>query len=320
MGTQRFELKGKRVFVAGHRGMVGSAIVRRLQSENCDIVTADRRALDLRSRDAVKLFLADRRPDAVFLAAAVVGGILANSRHPTPFLMDNLAIAQSVIAGSFEADVAKLLFFGSSCIYPRLAPQPMAESALLTGPLEPTNEWYAIAKIAGIKMCQAYRRQYGADFISVMPTNLYGPGDNFHPEHSHVPAALMQRFDEAKRSGAGSVTVWGTGSPRREFLFVDDLADGGVFAMQAYSDEQILNIGTGRDVTIAEFAETMRDVVGYRGGIEFDRSKPDGPPRKLLDVSRMNELGWTAQTGLGEGLGRTYDWYLSHQDELRKAS
>jgi GDP-L-fucose synthase len=301
-----FDLAGTRVYVAGHTGMAGSAIARRLASERCDILTADHAALDLADQRETEQWLAREKPDAVFLAAGRVGGIRANSSHPAAFIGDNLAIALNVIRAAHAAGVKKLLFLGSSCIYPRLASQPITEEQLLTGPLEPTNEWYAVAKIAGIKLCQAYRRQYGADFISVMPTNLYGRGDNYHPEDSHVPAALIRRFHEAKLSSAPNVAVWGTGTPRREFLAADDLADACVFVMKHYSGDAFLNIGTGEDITIADFARLVADVVGYRGEIVFDTSRPDGMPRKLLDVSKLAALGWRAQTPLREGLTAAY--------------
>ena len=312
-----YELAGKRIFVAGHRGMVGSAIQRRLAMEDCEIITADHSALDLRDAAAVERFLRDRRPHAVFMAAARVGGIHANNTYPVEFLMDNIAIAQSTIGGAFKAEVEKLLFLGSSCVYPRLAPQPIKEEYLLSGPLEPTNEWYAIAKIAGIKMCQAYRRQFGADFASLMPTNLFGPGDNYHPEHSHVPAALIRRFHEARQARAPSVTVWGTGTPKREFLFVDDLADACVFVMKSRSSDEILNVGTGEDITIAEFAERVREVVGFQGAINFNSSRPDGTPRKLLDVSRLTAVGWRARTSLSAGLIASYEWFRQNIQRLR---
>jgi GDP-L-fucose synthase len=307
-----FVLSSKRVFVAGDRGMVGSALVRRLAAEDCEIVTADRATVDLTDRGAVDRFYKATKPQAVFLAAGKVGGILANDRYPVDFLMNNLSIAQNVIAASHKRGVEKLMFLGSSCIYPRLAPQPINEDQLLTGPLEQTNQWYAIAKIAGIKMCEAYRRQFGSDFISVMPTNLYGPGDNYHPEDSHVVPALIRRFHEAKVRGDASVTVWGTGSAMREFLYVDDLADGCVHAMRCYSGDGMLNIGTGEDITIAGLARLVADTVGYAGTIVFDRSKPDGTPRKLLDVSRMSTLGWKAKTPLRDGLARSYAWFREH--------
>ena len=302
----RFELRGARVFVAGHRGLVGSAIVRRLAFEGANVLTTARSLLDLTDGASVDQFLAREQPEAVFLAAAKVGGIHANSTYPADFIADNLAIALNVICGAYTHGVKKLLFLGSSCIYPKFAPQPMTEDMLLTGPLEPTNEWYAVAKIAGIKLVQAYRRQHGADFVSVMPTNLYGPGDNYHPEDSHVPAGLIRRFHEAKLAQAPQVTVWGTGTPRREFLAVDDLADACVFAMKHYSGDDFLNVGTGEDITIAEFARLVAEVVGYSGSISFDTSRPDGAPQKLLDISKLAALGWRATTPLREGLITTY--------------
>jgi len=322
MTPLRFDLKGKRVYVAGHKGMAGSALLRRLAQEDCEVLTADRNSLDLTDQSATERWLAERRPDAVFLAAAHVGGIYANDAYPADFLVDNLAIGLNVIRASFHAGVGKLLNLGSSCIYPRLAPQPLAEEMLLTGPLEPTNEWYAIAKIAAIKLCESYRRQHDADFISVMPTNLYGPGDNYHPENSHVPAALIRRFHEAKLSGAPTVTVWGTGKPRREFLCSDDLADACVFVMKHYSASGFLNVGFGSDVTIAEFAGLVADTVGYRGKIVFDTSRPDGPPQKLLDVSKLTALGWSAKIPLREGLAAAYADFLANggrvaADEMR---
>jgi GDP-L-fucose synthase len=301
-----FSLAGKRIYVAGHTGMAGSAIVRRLAQENCEILTAAHAAVDLINQQATERWLEREKPDVVFLAAGRVGGIRANSTYPAAFIAENLAIALNVIRGAHGAGVKKLLFLGSSCIYPKFAHQPIGEEELLTGALEPTNEWYAVAKIAGIKLCQAYRRQYGADFISVMPTNLYGPGDNYHPQDSHVPAALIRRFHEAKVSSAPKVTVWGTGTPRREFFAVDDLADACVFVMKHYSDDGFLNVGTGEDVTIADFARLVGEVVGYRGEIEFDTSRPDGTPRKLLDVSKLAALGWRAKTPLREGLEAAY--------------
>ena len=313
-----FELHGKRVYVAGHAGMVGAAIVRRLGREQCKIITATRDELDLRNSEAVEGFMAQAKPDAVFVAAGKVGGIRANTAFPADFIADNLAIAHNTLHAAYRCGVGKLLYLGSSCIYPRLAPQPMAPEMLLSGPLEPTNQWYAVAKIAGIKLCEAYRLQHGADFVSVMPTNLYGPGDNYHPQDSHVPAALLRRFHEAKIAGSPSVLVWGTGTPRREFLAVDDLADACVFVMKCYSDMQFLNVGTGEDITIADFARLIADVVGFRGKIEFDASQPDGAPQKLLDVSPINALGWRAQTPLREGLQRMYADFLAHYPELRK--
>jgi GDP-L-fucose synthase len=301
-----FGLAGKRVYVAGHAGMVGSAIMRRLGREGCDVVTVDHATVDLADQHQTEQWLARAKPDAVFLAAARVGGIRANSTYPAAFIADNLAIGLNLIRGAHAAGVKKLLFLGSSCIYPKLAPQPMSEEQLLTGPLEPTNEWYAVAKIAGIKLCQAYRRQFGADFISVMPTNLYGPGDNYHPEDSHVPAALIRRFHEAKVAGAPSALVWGTGTPRREFLAADDLADACVFVMKHYSGDGFLNIGAGEDIAIADFARLVAEVVGYDGKIAFDPSRSDGAPRKLLDVSKLAALGWRASTPLRAGLEAAY--------------
>src|ERR1700687_2193400 len=267
-----FDLKGNRVYVAGHKGMVGSAIVRRLASEACDILTADRQSLDLTNQDATEQWLARMRPDAIFLAAGLVGGIHANNAYPADFISNNLAIALNVIRGAHAIGVKKLLALGSSCIYPKFAPQPMSEDAILTGPLEPTNEWYAIAKIAAIKLCEAYRKQHGSDFVSVMPTNLYGLNDNYHPQNSHVPAALIRRFHEAKLDKAATVTVWGSGTPRREFLYADDAADACVFVMKRYSESGFLNIGTGEDVTIGKFAEIVAEVVGYSGKIMYDTS------------------------------------------------
>ena len=282
--------------------MVGSAVVRRLAREDCTVLSIDRAELDLTQADRVAAWLAHVKPDAVFFAAGKVGGIVANASFPVDFLQDNLLMALAVIRGAFAAGVEKLMFFGSSCIYPRLAPQPMTEDLLLTGPLEPTNEWYAVAKIAGLKLTEAYRRQHGCDYISVMPTNLYGRGDNYHPEHGHVPAALIRRFHEAKEARAPVVNVWGTGRPRREFLCVDDLADAAVFLMQTYSEPEFINIGTGQDaITIAEFAHIVADVVGYQGRIEFDASRPDGMPQKLLDVSKITALGWRPRIHLRGG-------------------
>ncbi|MDH4126885.1 MAG: GDP-L-fucose synthase [Gammaproteobacteria bacterium] len=297
------------VFVAGHRGLVGSAICRRLAKEGTAVLTASRDQVDLKSRSAVDAFFAGNKIDQVYLAAAKVGGIHANDTYPAEFLYENLAIQTNVIDAAWRAGVKKLLFLGSSCIYPKHAPQPMKEDSLLTGPLEPTNEWYAIAKIAGVKMCQAYRKQYEFDAISAMPTNLYGPGDNFDLNTSHVLPALIRKFHEAKAAGAKSVTVWGTGTPRREFLHVDDLADACVFLMRNYSAPGIVNVGWGQDISILELAELIRDVVGFQGDIELDTSKPDGTPRKLLDTSRLSALGWKPSIGLKEGIRSTYDWY-----------
>jgi len=309
MANALFELKGKSVYVAGHRGMVGSALVRRLASEDVKLVTVDRREVDLCNQAAVFDWFAKVRPQVVFLAAAKVGGIVANDTLRAEFIYDNIAIAANVIHAAHQNGAEKLMFLGSSCIYPKLAPQPLREDSVLSGPLEPTNEPYAIAKIAGIKMAEAYRSQYGCDFINVMPTNLYGPGDNYHPEMSHVVAALIRRFHEAKVAGAGSVVVWGTGTPRREFLYVDDMADACVHLMKTYSAAELINIGSGEDITIAEFARVVAEVVGYRGEISFDASRPDGTPRKLLDVSRLTKLGWRATTSLHDGLKRAYAAY-----------
>lgn len=302
------------IFVAGNRGLVGSAIVRRLQASGFrNLILPDRAALDLTRQDAVDRFFADVRPEYVMLAAAKVGGILANNSYPAQFLQDNLVIQSNIIDAAWRNGTSKLLFLGSSCIYPKHAPQPMPEECLLTGPLEPTNEWYAIAKIAGLKMCQAYRRQYGFGAISAMPTNLYGPGDNFSLQSSHVLPALLRKFHEAKEAGAAAVEVWGTGTPRREFLHVDDLADACLFLMQNYEGESWVNVGWGRDETIAELAETIRRVVGFQGKLRFDTSKPDGTPRKLLDTRRMTELGWTPRIGLEAGIRSTYEWFLNNR-------
>jgi len=290
----KFDVHGKRVYVAGHRGMVGSALVRRLAREDCQILTVSRGEVDLRNQQAVDRWFDEHRPDVVFLAAARVGGIYANNAQPGDFLYDNLALQTNLIEAARRVQVAKLLFFGSSCIYPRLAPQPMPESCLLTGSLEPTNQWYAIAKIAGLKLCEAYRRQYGCDFISVMPTNLYGPGDNFDPLTSHVLAALIVKIDDAVRCGHDRVVIWGTGTPRREFLHVDDLADAAVFLIKNWSSDEHINIAR---------------IIGFEGNFVFDPSKPDGTPRKLLDVAKLNALGWRYRTDLESGIRQTYDWY-----------
>jgi GDP-L-fucose synthase len=305
-----FELKGKTVFVAGDRGMVGSALIRRLARENVECLTVGRREVDLRDQVAVFDWFAAKRPQVVFLAAAKVGGIVANNTLRAEFIYDNLMIATNVIHAAHMNGADKLMFLGSSCIYPKLAPQPLRENTMLTGPLEPTNEPYAIAKIAGIKMVEAYRSQYGRDFISVMPTNLYGSGDNYHPEYSHVVAALIRRFHEARVSGASNVVVWGTGTPRREFLYVDDMADACIHLMRNYSGQELINIGTGKDIAIAEFARVVAAAVGYRGEISFDPSRPDGTPRKLLDVSELAKLGWRARTSLEEGIKLAYRAYL----------
>jgi GDP-L-fucose synthase len=306
-----FELKGKTVFVAGHGGMVGAALVRRLAREDVGLLTVKRSEVDLRDQAAVFGWLAKVRPQVVFLAAAKVGGIVANNTLRAEFLYDNLIIATNLIHAAHTNGVEKLMFLGSSCIYPKLAPQPLREDSMLTGPLEPTNEPYAIAKIAGIKMVEAYRAQYGCDFINVMPTNLYGPGDNYHPEYSHVVAALIRRFHEAKLSGISNVAVWGTGTPRREFLYVDDLADACIHLMKTYSSDELVNIGTGEDITIAEFARLVAGIVGYTGEISFDPSRPDGTPQKLLDIGRLARLGWRARTSLADGIKLAYQAYLS---------
>ncbi|MEW5926318.1 MAG: GDP-L-fucose synthase [Gemmatimonadota bacterium] len=303
--------KHDRVYVAGHRGLVGSALVRRLESEGFDdLVLRTRAELDLTDRDATFRFFERERPRYVFHAAAKVGGIMANSTYPADFIRENLAVAINVVEAAHRFEVDKLLFLGSSCIYPKFAPQPIREEYLLTGELEPTNEPYAVAKIAGIKLCQSYNRQYGTRFISVMPTNLYGPGDNFDLNTSHVLPALIRKFHDAKASGDAEVTVWGTGKPRREFMHVDDLADACVHLMRTYEGSEIVNVGVGEDVAIGELAELVGEVVGFEGRIVFDTGKPDGTPRKLLDVSRLAGLGWTARTGLREGVERTYQWYL----------
>jgi len=301
-----------KIYVAGHRGLVGSAIVRRLEQEDYgNLLMRTREELDLKDSRAVDEFFAEQRPEYVFLAAARVGGILANDTYPVEFLRDNLYIELNVIEAAHRYGAEKLLFLGSSCIYPKFAPQPMKEEHLLTGELEPTSEPYAIAKIAGIKLCQAYDREFATDFISVMPTNLYGPGDNFDLETSHVLPAMIRKFHEAKEGGEPRVTVWGTGTPRREFLYVDDLADACVYLMNNYSGSEIVNIGVGKDISIAELASLVREVVGYEGEISYDTNKPDGVPRKLLDVSRLAELGWKAKVPLREGVERTYRWFVS---------
>ncbi len=302
--------KTSRVFVAGHKGLVGSAVVRSLQRSGYEhILTADRATLDLMDRSQVTCWMHEQKPDIVILAAAKVGGIKANADYPADFIFDNLEIQNNVIDVAYRSGVKKLTFLGSSCIYPRLAPQPMSEDVLLTGPLEPTNQWYAIAKIAGLKLCAAYRQQYGFDAVSLMPTNLYGPHDNFDLETSHVLPALIRKFHEAKIAGNPEVVVWGSGSPRREFLFVDDLADAIVYLTDVYSEADPINVGTGSDVSIAERASLIGDVVGFEGDIVYDSSKPDGTPRKLLDTRRITELGWRPSVSLREGVARTYDWF-----------
>jgi GDP-L-fucose synthase len=308
---------GARVYVAGHRGMVGSAIVRRLNTLGHEPIVRTRAELDLTRQQPVEDFFARERPEVVFFAAAKVGGILANSTYPADFIGENLAIQTNVIHSASRSGVKKLVFLGSSCIYPKLAAQPISEGALLTGPLEPTNEWYAVAKIAGIKMVQAYRAQHGFNAISLMPTNLYGPGDNFDLESSHVAAAMIRKFHRAAREGATEVVLWGTGSPRREFLHVDDLANAAVFALEHYDDPAIMNIGSGEDLTIAELAAMVCDISGYRGRIVWDTSKPDGTPRKLLDVSRLHALGWKHRIDLRSGLESAYRWFVENAPEAR---
>jgi GDP-L-fucose synthase len=315
-----FDLAGKKVFVAGHRGMVGSAIVRRLAREGCVMVTAPRAELDLGDQAATRAWFAANRPDAVFLAAAKVGGILANDSFPADFLYDNLMIEANIIEAAHRTDVAKLLFLGSSCIYPKFAPQPITEDALLTGPLEPTNEWYAIAKIAGIKMAQAYRRQHGRDFISAMPTNLYGPGDNFDLASSHVLPALIRKVHEAKEADAPSIVMWGTGTPRREFLHVDDLADACVFLMKTYSGDSHVNAGSGSDVTILELTQMVCEVIGYAGEIVHDLTKPDGTPRKLMSGAMLADAGWAPKISLRDGIASTYQWFLGNHVEKATAA
>ncbi len=312
MTTLMFQLAGRRVWVAGHTGMVGSAVVRRLKTESCEILTVGRSDVDLRRQDAVEGWMAKNRPDAVVLAAATVGGILANDSRPVDFLYENLMIESNVIDAARTNGVRKLLFLGSSCIYPRLAPQPMQEEVLLTGPLEPTNQWYAVAKIAGLMLCQAYRKQFGCDFISAMPTNVYGIGDNFDLASSHVIPALIAKAHLAKTSGAAKLVVWGTGSPRREFIDADDLADALVFLLVNYSGDSHINVGTGSDITIRELAETVMSVVGLNAGLQFDSSRPDGTPRKLLDTGRLQAMGWRPRIKLEEGLRKAYAYYLEH--------
>ncbi len=308
----RFDLTGKRVWIAGHRGMVGSALLRRFEREPCTLLTATKAECDLRRQAEVEGWLAAHRPEVIVVAAARVGGILANDSYPADFLYDNLMIEANIISTAQQIGVQKLLFLGSSCIYPKFAPQPMPEEALLEGQLETTNQWYAIAKIAGIKLCQAYRRQHGSDFISAMPTNLYGPGDNFDLLSSHVVPAMIAKMHAAKIGNAAEVEIWGTGQPRREFLHVDDLADACLFLLRHYSDDRQINVGCGVDQTIAELAETVRRVVGFAGSLRYNTARPDGTPRKLLDVSRMRALGWSPKIDLEQGLAGAYRWYLDH--------
>jgi len=313
-----FDFSGKRIWITGHRGMIGSALLRRLAGEGCKILIIGREDLDLRDQAATEAWMAANKPQAVFLAAATVGGIQANNSRPAEFLFDNLAIETNVIHGAWKTGVEKLMFLGSNCIYPREAAQPIREDSLLTGPLEPTNQWYAVAKIAGLKMCQAYRRQYGCDFITVQPTSAYGPGDNFDPASSHVISALMKKAHEAKANGDERMDVWGTGKPLREYIFVDDLADALVFLMKVYSSEEHINVGTGEEVSICDLARQITKTVGYAGKLEFDAAKPDGMPRKLLDSTRLKELGWSADTPLEDGLVRMYAWYVENQALTRK--
>ena len=313
-----FSLSGKRIFVAGHTGMVGSAIVRLLNNIDCEILTVSSQELDLKQSSKVDKWFDDHRPDAVFLAAAKVGGILANSSYPADFLIDNLSIQNSVITNAFKYKVKKLMFLGSSCIYPRNAKQPIKESSLLTGILEPTNEAYAIAKIAGIKLCQFYRKQYGVDYVSVMPTNLYGPGDNFHPKNSHVVAALISKFYEAVKLNKEEVIIWGTGKPLREFMHVDDLAEGLIFLMENYSEYEHINIGTGKEISIKEFAEIIKNISGWKGKIKFDDSYPDGMPRKVMDINKISKLGWYSKIELEVGLKQAYKWFIDNYDHIKK--
>lgn len=315
--TSLFPLEGKKIWVAGHRGMVGSAIVRRLQGAGAEVLTVARSSLDLMDGAATRDYVRRMRPDAIVLAAAKVGGILANDTYPVDFLRDNLAIELNAITAAHEADVPRLMFLGSTCIYPRDAAQPLREDALLTGPLEPTNEWYAVAKIAGIKLAQAHRRQYGRDYISVMPTNLFGPGDNYHPTSSHMVAALIRRIHEAKEQGLDEVVLWGTGKPRRELMHVDDLADACTFLLQRYSDENIINIGQGEDHAILDIARAIAEVVGWNGRLTHDLTKPDGTPRKQVDGSRLFEAGWRPRFGLMDGLADAYRWFRDNHAAAR---
>ena len=316
--TPIFSLTGKKIYVAGHNGMVGSAIIRRLKQIDCDCLTVNSSDLDLMKINDVDNWFKENKPDVVFMAAAKVGGIHANNSYPVDFLYENIAIQNSLILNSHKYKVKKLMFLGSSCIYPVSAKQPLMESSLLTGSLEKTNESYAIAKITGIKLCQAYRKQYGADFISVMPTNLYGPGDNFHPENSHVVAALISKFHNAVLSNKKTITLWGTGKPKREFLDVDDLADGLFFIMENYSDNHPINIGTGKEISIIEFANLIKNISGWNGDIIFDSSYPDGMPRKVMDITNLKNLGWTAPTKLESGIKKAYDWYVNNLSTVRK--
>jgi GDP-L-fucose synthase len=317
MSNVIFRLENKRVWVAGHRGMVGSALVRRLEHENCEIITSDRSRVDLRDQSQVKTWITETKPQVVFLAAAKVGGILANDTYPADFLYDNLMIQANVITAAFRASVEKLIFLGSSCVYPKFAPQPIPEDALLSGQLEATNQWYAVAKIAGIKLCQAYRRQYRVDFISAMPTNLYGPGDNFNLYSSHVLPALICKAHEAKVTGAGSFNIWGTGSPRREFLHVDDCADAIVFLTKMYSAESQVNVGCGQDISVSDLARFVADIVGFNGKIVCDVTMPDGTPNKLMNSDMIFKMGWQPKITLPNGIRSTYRWFLDNCEEAR---
>jgi GDP-L-fucose synthase len=307
-----YDLSGKRVWVAGHRGLVGSALVRRLSREDVELLTVGRDELDLRRQADVEAWMAEERPQAVFMAAARVGGIHANDRYPADFLYENLMIEANIVHAAWLTGVEKLVLLGSTCVYPKLAPQPIPEEALLSGPLEPTNQWYAVAKIAGIKLVQAYRRQHGCDFIAVQPTNLYGPGDNFDLETSHALPALIRKVHEARQAGAPDLPVWGSGTPLREFLHVDDLADALVFLVRNYGGEMPVNVGSGKEISIRDLARTVCAVIGFRGRLVFDATKPDGTPRKLADISRLTAMGWHPRIGLEEGIASTYDWYLAH--------
>jgi GDP-L-fucose synthase len=312
MSDEHYSLHGKRVWVAGHKGMVGAAVARRLASEDCEVVTVDRTILDLTRQSDVERWLRDLKVDAIVMAAAKVGGIMANQAHPADFLYSNLMIESNVTMAAHQAGVERLLFLGSSCIYPKLASQPIDETSLLAGPLEETNEWYAIAKIAGVKLCQAFRRQFNRDYISAMPTNLYGPGDNFDLTSSHVLAALIRKAHEAKQTRAPSMVIWGSGTPRREFLHVDDCADAIVYLLKSYSDERPINVGCGEDISIRDLADLVKKVVGYSGNVVNDFSKPDGPPRKLLNMDRMRQFGWRPKKELEAGIRDTYNWYLQN--------
>lgn len=316
MQKAKMTLEGKRVWVVGHRGMVGSALLRRLESEDCEILTVNRTELDLREQKATEAWVIAHKPEIIFLAAATVGGIVANDSRPAEFIYDNLAIATNIIHAAWKQKVQKLLFLGSSCIYPKFAEQPITEESLLSGALEPTNQWYAIAKIAGVKLCQAYRKQYGCDFISAMPTNLYGINDNFHPEYSHVLPAILRKAHLAKINNQQNFEVWGTGKAKREFLYVDDLADALVFLMQNYSAEDQINVGVGQDISIDELTQLISKVVGFEGDIVYDHSKPDGTPRKLLNVDKLSQLGWQAKTNLEQGLQLTYDWFKTTETSI----